>query len=144
MCRKLRTTVPITRDLRKPKVPDHSVVKKLAKREKQRQTANFNTHHGARELPTLLPGDTVYVRDRDSAGIVLQETAPRSYDVQTPHGMVRRKHLHMVRSPQNEQLITESDTDTEPQSDTNTSVTNNRLYSTEEWQTSWHTRTARQ
>jgi len=98
MGRKLRTTVPITRQQRKPIVPDHSAVTERDKREKARQAENFNFHHGARQLPTLQPGDTVYVKDRDSTGTVLREVAPRSYEVDTSDGTVRRNRRHMVRS----------------------------------------------
>jgi len=98
MGRKLRTTVPITRQQRKPIVPDHSAVIERDKREKARQAENFNFHHGARQLPTLQPGDTVYVKDRDSTGTVLREVAPRSYEVDTSDGTVRRNRRHMVRS----------------------------------------------
>ena len=42
MGRKLRTTVPMTRELRKPAVPNLEEVAERDRREKQRQTDNFN------------------------------------------------------------------------------------------------------
>ena len=96
MGRKLRTTVPMTRELRKPAVPNLEEVAERDRREKQRQTDNFNAHHGARALSPLSPGDTVYLKDRASTGTVARETAPRSYEVQTPDGTVRRNRRHMV------------------------------------------------
>ena len=57
---------------------------------------DFNAHHGARALSPLSPGDTVYLKERASTGTVARETAPRSYEVQTPDGTVRRKRRHMV------------------------------------------------
>ena len=56
MCRKLRTTVPISRELRKPHVPNYSAITERDRREKRRQTQNFNSRHRATELPSLEPG----------------------------------------------------------------------------------------
>ena len=53
----------------------------------------------ASELPSLLPGDNVYVRDRDSSGTVVTETAPRLYVVRTPEGTVRRNCRQMAQIP---------------------------------------------
>ena len=98
MGRKLRTTVPISRDLRRPMIPDHAVVTDRDKKEKERQTKNFNSHHGVRPLPVLQSGSTAYVKDRDSTGTVLREVAPRSYLVDTPDGVVRRNRRHLIES----------------------------------------------
>ena len=38
----------------------------------------------------------MYLKDRASTGTVARETAPRSYEVQTPDGKVRRNRRHMV------------------------------------------------
>lgn len=100
MNRKLRTTIPISRHARKPDVPDYSTVQRRDEREKQRQTENFNSRHGVRDLSTLSPGDAVYLPDRESSGTVVSEAAPRSYVVQTPEGTVRRNRRHMVPLPQ--------------------------------------------
>ena len=110
MGRKLRTTVPMTRELRKPAVPNLEEVAERDRREKQRQTDNFNAHHGARALSPLSPGDTVYLKDRASTGTVARETAPRSYEVQTPDGMVRRNRCHMVLQTQQRDMTTISTT----------------------------------
>ena len=71
---KLRTTIPISRDLRIPKVPDYSDVVKRDSKEKQRQAKNFNQRHAARELPVLEPGEDVYLPDKDRNGTVVNET----------------------------------------------------------------------
>lgn len=83
MCRKLRTNVPISCELRKPHIPDISAVAERDRREEQRQTENFNSRHRATELPPLEPGDTVYLQDRETEGTVVEESAPRSYRVDT-------------------------------------------------------------
>ena len=100
MNRKLRTTVPIVTELRLPKVPNYLEVVERDLVEKQKQTKNFNQRHAAKELPVLLPGDTVYVRDRASSGVVLNEENTRSYAVQTEDGTYRRNRRQLVQTPQ--------------------------------------------
>ena len=63
MSRKLRTDVPMTEEQRKPKTPEFSAVVTKDKQLKQRQKENHDAHHGARELPVLSPGDSVWVTD---------------------------------------------------------------------------------
>ena len=102
MNRKLCTTIPISRDLRMPAVPDYSAVAEKDRREKEKQAENFNARHAAKELPTLLPGDVVYVTDRERAGTVLSETTPRSYLVQTPEETFRRNRSQVIQMPQSD------------------------------------------
>ena len=66
------------------------------KEAKQRQKWNFNAHHGARLLPTLLTGDKVWVTDRKEKGIVMEEIFPRSYVVNTHSGTFRRNRKCLV------------------------------------------------
>ena len=42
--------------------------------------------HGARDLSELVPGDTVWVPDRNSEATVLDEVNHRSYEVETSEG----------------------------------------------------------
>ena len=90
MSKKLRTTVPMTVSQRKPKTPDFSRVVARDKQLKQRQKVNHDAHHGVRELPVLIPRESVWVTDREEAGEVIEETATRSYTVETPGGQFRR------------------------------------------------------
>jgi len=64
---------------------------------KSRQKLNFDSHHGARELPPLAPGDTVWVPDRESEGSAGDEVAPHSYEVTTPDGTYRRNRRDLIR-----------------------------------------------
>ena len=41
---------------------------------KRRQKENFDRRHGARTLPTLSPGDKVWVPDQEAEGRVIEET----------------------------------------------------------------------
>ena len=66
MGRKLRTTVPVTRNQLIQKLPDRTLVRKRDEQEKQRQERSFNKRHRARELSELDPGDIVWVPDRTS------------------------------------------------------------------------------
>ena len=47
MPRKLRTNVPVTREVLKPQVPDLSSVRERDERHKTRQQSNYNSRHGA-------------------------------------------------------------------------------------------------
>ena len=38
--------------------------------DKARQKRNFDSHHGARTLPSLMPGDIVWLPDRQTEGVV--------------------------------------------------------------------------
>ena len=66
---------------------------------KTKQKKNFNSHHGVYELPELYPGDTVWIKDRQAEGKVMQEIAPRSYVVHTPDGEFRRNRRHLIQLP---------------------------------------------
>ena len=103
MSRRLRTTVPISADQRVPKAPDLTAVRMRDERAKSRQKRNFDAHRGARDLPTLSPGEWVWLPDRQESGRVVDETAPRSYVVDTPEGIFRRNRQHLIAIP--EQLI---------------------------------------
>jgi len=109
MSRKLRTTVPMIEDQRKPKTPDFSEVAVRDKRLKQRQKVNHDAHHGARELPVLSPREYVWVTDREESGEVVEETATRLYTVQTHGGEFRRNRRHLNKSSSSSETNTESE-----------------------------------
>ena len=88
--------MPIIRQLLIPKVPNSGILKEQDEREKERQEHNFNSHHGARKLKALSPGDFVWVTDRQEESTTLGEAAPRSNKVKTPVGSYRRKRHHLI------------------------------------------------
>ena len=100
MGRKLRTTVPTTREQLTPKVPDSTLVRERDKQQKQRQERTFNMRHGARDLSELVPGDTVWVPDRNSEATVLDEVNHRSYEVETREGTYRRNRRNVIPLPE--------------------------------------------
>ena len=50
-------------------------------------------------LHPLLPGETVWLPEQGTNGTVLQETAPRSYTVQTSNGQYCRNRRHINPLP---------------------------------------------
>ena len=115
----------MTVEQRMPKTPDFSVVTTRDRKMKLRQKKNFDAHRGARELPILLPGESVWVPDRQGSGRVVEETSPRSYVVQTSDGEFRRNRRHLISTPeQNTETQTEESTLTPPQNENSQSQTN--------------------
>ena len=95
MGRKLRTPIPVVPTQLLPKLPKTSKLKEK-KWIRQRQRKNFNLHHRASELKPLQTGDYVWIPDTRSEGIVVQETNPQSYEVETPSGTYRRNRRHII------------------------------------------------
>ena len=87
MSRRLRTTIPMSRRQREPKLPD---VRSLTKRDqtlKLKQKEDFDKCHGAQELSELDYGDVVWVPDHETQAVVGEQVAPRSYKIVTSEGM---------------------------------------------------------
>ena len=53
-------------------------------------------------LPTLHPGDTVWILDRRTMGRVVKEIAPRSFVVETQEGNFRRNRRGLVLMPKDQ------------------------------------------
>ena len=85
--------MPMTREQRKPKVPDQQSLRR-------NQKNNFDSRRGVRDLPELEEGELVWIPDRQAEAIVQEEVAPRSYNVSTPDGTVRRNRRDIVKMPQ--------------------------------------------
>ena len=111
MSRRLRTSVPTIHSLRVPNVPDQSSVSHQDKKEKHKQKLNFDSRHRAADLKSLAPGDCVWLPDQQSAGRVVAENAPRSYDVETPAGQYRRNRRHVIPLPVTEPSIEDNQSD---------------------------------
>ena len=80
-------------------MPDTTEVRKKEAAAKQRQKDNFDRLHRARSLEPLEPGDPVWITDRRSSGVVVEQTAPRSYNVMTSSGEFRRNRRHLNALP---------------------------------------------
>lgn len=119
MSRRLRTTVPITRGQREPGVPDMALVRSRDQSLKERQKQNFDKRHRSATLPSLAPGDTVWVPGRDSEAVVGEEVAPRSYNVTTASGaQVRRNRRDLIAIPadaaSSDPSVVQTDTSIQP------------------------------
>ena len=99
MNRKLRTTLPIPRSSLIPSIPDRELLREKDEHYKTLQKQNFDDHHGVRELPQLQSGDAVWIPDRNSEAVVLEQVNERSYQVQTPEGTYRRNRRALIQLP---------------------------------------------
>ena len=95
MGRKLRTQLPILPDKLNPTVPESIGDKEDHYR--QKQELNFNKRHKTQELPSLQPGDKVWLRDQKRHGHVVEKTQhPRSYLVRTSAGTTVRRNRSAI------------------------------------------------
>jgi len=72
-------------------------VKEKENRIRQRTVTNFNNRHRTLQLPSLPKESMVYVRDMHKEGSVISKPAPRSYEVETSTGTVRRNRRALVQ-----------------------------------------------
>ena len=99
MGRALRTTVPIPLEQLQPKLLNNNKLKKKDKELKIKQKENYDNRHKTSERDILEPGDEVWIYDQGVSGEVTNERGPRSYQVQTSTGVVRRNRRDLNRLP---------------------------------------------
>ena len=95
MNRQLRSTVPVAPTQLQSAVPDYSRLKEKEETMSKKQKDNFDSRHRSRELSPLSPGESVWVTDQQTPGTVIQLSSPRSYQIQTSSGTLRRKRRHL-------------------------------------------------
>ncbi|XP_041352736.1 uncharacterized protein K02A2.6-like [Gigantopelta aegis] len=109
MGRCLRTRVPVVPALLTPDWPKLADTKLANANQKEVQKKNFDRRHRATTLPTLSPGDQVWIKEtNEMKGEVVKPIGPRSYAVRTSTGLRRRNRRHLNRrssSPPPHQLI---------------------------------------
>jgi len=66
---------------------------------KTRQKHNFDNLHGTRELPSLDPGQLVWLPESGVTANVEEQVAPRSYLVNTHQEQVWRNRLDLIQIP---------------------------------------------
>ena len=108
MGRKLKTPLPILPQKLMPAVTkdklESAVQKDESNRMKQKQW--YDNRYRAKDLPVLQPGDSVWIRDQNRDGIVVQKHAnPRSYVVQTDEGTVRRNRSALQSCDQDSENV---------------------------------------
>ena len=124
-CRKLKSTVPLTNEQRLPKVPDRSKVSCKDEKLKGRQKQNFDAHRAAKEQPPLRIGDSVWIRDRSSEGVIAKEINPRSFEIESPSGNYRRNRSDLIRLPGDDNEEPTSGTNSEQSSSSSEELTQN-------------------
>jgi len=76
---------------------DYFALEEKEKKRQGRQRLNYNDRHRARELSPLLPGDHVWITDLQTEGTIVQSSTPRSYQVATDTGTLRRNCRHLIK-----------------------------------------------
>ena len=66
MSRNLCTTLPMVREQRAPRVVNLSDLEEKDCHIKERQRQNYDARHRAKELPSLEPGDTVWIPGQET------------------------------------------------------------------------------
>ncbi len=99
MCRRLRTTVPVVLEQLQPKMPDYGLLARREREMRMLQKPTFDQRHKAHRLDPLAPGDLVWIPQNQTEGTVVTEVAPRSYQVTTPSGVLRRNRQQLRLLP---------------------------------------------
>ncbi|UYV63401.1 hypothetical protein LAZ67_2003965, partial [Cordylochernes scorpioides] len=94
--RKLRTTLPIAPENLNPKLVDSQTLKRKEGRRRKDMKSRYDRRCGATDMEELSEGDTVWITDMRTWGIVKKKAStPRSYMVDTPVGTLRRNRFHL-------------------------------------------------
>ncbi|UYV83354.1 K02A2.6-like, partial [Cordylochernes scorpioides] len=94
--RKRRTTLPIAPGNLNPKLVDSQTLKRKEGRRRKDMKSRYDRRCGATDMEELSEGDTVWITDMRTWGIVKQKAStPRSYMVDTPVGTLRRNRFHL-------------------------------------------------
>ena len=91
--------MPISREARRPCVPDKTPLVDREEELRQKQNLSFDRQHRARDLSPVLAGDLVWLPDRREQGIIGGEIALCSYQVKTPSRTFRRNRRGIIRLP---------------------------------------------
>ena len=99
MGRQIRSTLPAPEQSLAPMWPNLEEFRKIDVSFKQKQKKNYEQRHRATDLPPYDKDQPVFITTREGInsvpGRVMQETRNRSYQVQTPSGiMTNRVNLH--------------------------------------------------
>ncbi|UYV75192.1 K02A2.6-like, partial [Cordylochernes scorpioides] len=96
MGRKLRTTLPIAPENLNPRLVDSQTLKRKEGRRRKDMKSRYDRRCGATDMEELSEGDTVWITDMRTWGIVKKKAStPRSYMVDTPVGTLRRNRFHL-------------------------------------------------
>ena len=105
MSRRLRTTVPVSRGQREPKLVDVDSLIKRDQTLKRKQKEDFDKRHAVQELSELDYGDVVWVPDHETQAVVGEQVAPRSYEIVTSNGTTtRRNRQDLISLPEDNHI----------------------------------------
>ena len=112
--RRLRTRLPMMPNLLTPNGVNHEQLKSRDERAKASQKRYFDQHTHLQ--PNLHPGDPVLIKhDGEKSwkqqGVIINQCAPRSYNIQMAGGQVRRNRRHLKSFPSGYQHLQESTPD---------------------------------
>ena len=103
MSRRLRTIVPVSKDLLEPKLAYKETVNNRDRDLKRAQKKYYDRRHGAKEQSSLFPGQEVWIPDNGITGRIQQEESHRSYSVTTQNkGVIRRNRRQLNPLPPQE------------------------------------------
>jgi hypothetical protein len=112
MGRRLRTTLPVLPEKITKVIQNQNLQDAREKEEEYRrnQAKNYDRRHRVARIPALDTGDTVWIRDQDREGTIIQRMAePRSYLVKTNQGTtVRRNRGALIHTGGNQPVPQES------------------------------------
>ena len=91
--------VPSSREAWEPHVLDRKLLVEREKKLRWKQKRYFDQRHRTQDLSPALPGDLVWIPDRREQGTVLDEIAPRLYEVDTPSWYIQEKQERYNSSP---------------------------------------------
>ena len=93
MGRQIRSTLPAPEQSLAPMWPNLEEFRKIDESFKQKQKKNYDRRHRAIDFPPYDKDQPVFITTREGTdpvpGTVVQETRNRSYQVQTPSGIIR-------------------------------------------------------
>ena len=96
MCRKLKTKLPTLPTTLFPELQRKESI------QKQKQRMTYNSRHAAKEASSLQTGNTVYIKDMEKSGTVIDNHHnPRLFIIQTDSGVIRRNRTHLVPTSEN-------------------------------------------
>ena len=90
MGRLLQTTLPVHQNNLMPRNTTKDDIAEHEEAKRQATKQHHDQHFRAKELSELKPDGMVYIRDSQKDGMIIKKVAPRSYQVQTHSGTVRR------------------------------------------------------
>ena len=108
MNRRIRTTLPSLSKNNETRMYDAKKVQEKHKASQQKNEFYYNRRYSPSSLPILKKGDRARIRtEKDHAWgkqaiVVGAAKTPRSYDIQTENGVVRRNRKHIQRVPRDE------------------------------------------